>query len=497
MRKSTPTKRTHPTLYEINTWAWLEELSAAYRRTITLGTVPDKEWDALEALGFDFIWLMGVWKRSPVARQISRTNESLFPSYAQALPGWKQTDVVGSPYAVQSYRPDPRIGSWEQVDRVRKKLQARHIGLILDFVPNHTAPDHPWVTKHPDYYITGSREDYRQDSTAFFAVKGNGRPQYLARGRDPYFPPWLDTAQLNYFHQSTRDASVAELRKIAEHCDGVRCDMAMLLLNDIFANTWGRYLPQRDRPEQEFWSEAIAAVPGFVLIAEVYWDLEWRLQQLGFRFTYDKRLDDRLREGPPREVYRHLTADLSFQNRLVRFLENHDEPRSAAAFGPEHLPALACLIATLPGMRFYHHGQLDGRLRRLPVELATAAPEPSNPIVRSLYEKLLGLTRDEVFHQGQWRLLEVRSAGDLSCGSLIAYQWRLNKAWQLVVVNLSPHAAHGRVPLTSEVQPSDQYLFLDELNDQAYDRDGEELAHHGLYVRLEPYQAHLFNVSPA
>ena len=495
MRTLAPTERAHPHLYEINTWVWLEELSATQGRTITLGTVPDKEWDALRTLGFDFVWLLGVWKRSPAGRRISRTNESLFPSYAEALPGWKQTNVVGSPFAVQSYRPDPRIGTWEEIDRARRKLQARNMGLILDFVPNHTAPDHPWVTRHPDYYITIDRDEHRQNPAASFAVEHNGRPRYVAHGRDPYFPPWPDTAQLNYFHQPTRDAVVAELRKIAAHCDGIRCDMAMLLLSDVFANTWGRYLPQGDRPQHEFWSEAIAAVPGLLLIAEVYWDLEWRLQQLGFRFTYDKRLYDRLRGGLTRDIYLHLTADLAYQSRLVRFLENHDEPRSAAAFGAERLPALACLVATLPGMRFYHQGQLDGRTHRVPVELAKTAQEATDPIVRSLYHKLLRQTREAVFHKGDWRLLEVRSAGDLSCESLIAYQWRLDKTWKLVVVNLGAHTAHGRVLLAGEASAIEQYLLIDELDGQAYERDGGGLAHNGLYVRLEPYRAHLFTVS--
>ncbi len=487
-------ERPHPHLYEINAWLWLEELSARHGRTITLGSVPDKEWDVLRALGFDYVWLMGVWKRSPAARQIARTRESLFPAYAAALPGWKKTDVVGSPYAIQAYRPDPRIGTWDDLGRARRKLGSRGMGLILDFVPNHTAPDHPWVTRHPEYYIHVDREEHDRNPDASFVSERDGRTWYLARGRDPYFPPWPDTAQLNYFHPPARRAVIAELRKIAEHCDGVRCDMAMLLLNEIFASTWGPHLPA-ERPDQEFWSEAKAAVPGLLLIAEVYWDLEWRLQQLGFDFTYDKRLYDRLREGRAREVAAHLKADIEFQRRLVRFLENHDEPRSAAVFGTDRLQAVACLIATLPGMRLFHHGQLEGRLQHPPVHLGKPAKESPDFNVRGLYQKLLRQTREDVFHQGTWRLLPVGPEGDGSYEALIAYEWRLGKAWRVVAVNLSGHTAHGRLALSESVKPSGAYRLTDELNGQAYDREGEELAGKGLYVRLEPYCAHLFTVT--
>jgi glycosidase len=109
--------------------------------------------------------------------------------------------------------------------------------LILDFFPNHTAPDHPWVFEHPDYYIQGSEPDYARDPAAFIPVQKGRRTLYIARGRDPYFPPWPDTAQLNYLSRDVRSALIEELKKISGHCDGVRCDMAMLVLNDIFENT--------------------------------------------------------------------------------------------------------------------------------------------------------------------------------------------------------------------------------------------------------------------
>ena len=111
----------------------------------------------------------------------------------------------------------------------------RGLRLILDFVPNHVAPDHPWVSDHPEYFIQGSAEDARSDPASFIEFGG----KVFACGRDPYFPAWPDVLQLNAFHPGLRQAVIETISEIAEQCDGIRCDMAMLMLNDIFERTWG------------------------------------------------------------------------------------------------------------------------------------------------------------------------------------------------------------------------------------------------------------------
>jgi glycosidase len=248
-------------------------------------------------------------------------------------------DVAGSPYSIQDYSPAPYLATWDQLDEARRKLLARGMGLVLDFVPNHTGWDHPWIQSHPEYYVLGTQADFRMNPSAYYLVErpaasppespeGLGPSIFIARAKDPYFPPWQDLAQLNYFQPITREAMIGELRKIARHCDGVRCDMAMLVLNEIFGRTWGQRVSQFPVPEREFWTEAIAALPGFVWIAEVYWDLEPRLQQLGFNFTYDKGLYDRLRDDRVSKIHQRLQAGPDDQQKLVRFLENHDEERS-------------------------------------------------------------------------------------------------------------------------------------------------------------------------
>ncbi|MFZ3245945.1 MAG: alpha-amylase family glycosyl hydrolase [Candidatus Acidiferrales bacterium] len=489
--------RPHPHLYEINTWAWLEELSAKYGRRIALRDVPSSEWDEIARLGFDFVWLMGIWERSPVGRRYFQLDPSSFPGFDQALPGWKLSQVVGSPYSVRQYRPDPRIGSWADLDHAREQLRARRIGLILDFVANHTAPDHPWAAAHPEYFIRGAQADFRRAPSAFFLHETAAEPFLFAHGRDPYFPAWRDVIQLDYFEPAARAALIAELREISNHCDGVRCDMAMLVLNDIFARTWSPLLAGRKPPPREFWSEAIAALPHeFVWLAEVYWNCEAPIQALGFQFTYDKGLYDALRDGQPVEVHARLAADVASQSHAARFLENHDEARAATTFGAARLEAFATLLATLPGMRFYHHGQLDGRKIHLPMPLAVAAPEKPDASTRSFYERILQLSNDPVFHSGQWQLLDVSSAGDDSFRNLVAYQWLSANSRKIVVVNLAADASQGRVRIPDEISASQQYTFLDQLHDVPYPRAGAELIESGLYIRLDAFRAHLFAVTP-
>ena len=118
-------RRTHPHLYQINTWPWLDALSSAKGRTLRLADVPDAEWDRLAALGFDYIYLLGIWKRSIAGRHLFRTDPAAFARFDHALPGWTVESVVGSPFSIEDYGPI-RFGSWADVDAVRGKLHARH-----------------------------------------------------------------------------------------------------------------------------------------------------------------------------------------------------------------------------------------------------------------------------------------------------------------------------------------------------------------------------------
>lgn len=488
--------RPHPHLYEINTWAWLEKLSARAGRPIKLADIPDTEWDALAHLGFNAIWLMGVWRRSPESRRIALADPANIPQYDRALPGWNPEDVVGSPYAVAGYVPDPRVGNWDELDAVREKLHARGMALFLDFVGNHTAVDHPWTREHPDFYVQGTQSDFDNDPSLFCRIETAKQPLFLAHGKDPYFPPWRDTLQLNHFSLPMRTAQVATLRTIAQHCDGVRCDMAMLHLNDIFGKNWSRLLKGASPPTTEFWAGAHAAVPDLILLAEAYWGTEQRLLDLGFSFAYDKELYDAVRDIVMPDVRSRLKDDLSYQNHLTRFLENHDEGRCAAVFSTERLASAATLMGALPGMRFYHQGELDGSKIQLPITLRMAADEPPDPTTAAFFAKILRITGEDVFHTGAWNLLSVTPEGDASPDGLIVYEWRSENSWKVIAVTLAGQPSQGRVHFGNRSLPAKEYVFYDELNDVRYVRAGDEVRGPGLFVRREGFQAHIFDVSP-
>jgi alpha amylase-like protein len=487
--------RAHPNLYEINTWAWLEQLSAWAGREINLASVPDSEWDSFAQLGFDIVWLMGVWQRSPESRRMALADPRNVGAYARALPGWTPADVVGSPYAVKQYVPDPRIGTWDDLDRAREKLRERGVALFLDFVGNHTAVDHPWTHEHPEFYVQGTERIFEGSPESFFQVTTPRGIFYLTHARDPYFPPWTDTAQLNHFNPEMRAAQIADLRNIARHCDGVRCDMAMLHLRDIFARIWGPVLNDAKPPEREFWEEAHQAVPALILLAEAYWGTEERLLDLGFSYVYDKELYDAVRDADAERVRTRLSSDVKQQSRFARFLENHDEPRSVDVFGKQRLPTIALLMGTVPGMRFYYQGELQGCAPHLPITLRIPSDEPPDPVCVEIFAKVLGIANQAIFHQGDWRLLEIASVGDATFRNLIAYEWRLAEAWKVLAVNLKPEPAQAWVRFRDATLGGGNYIFYDELHDVRYPRKGDDLSEKGLFVRLDGFQAHLFDVS--
>jgi hypothetical protein len=377
----------HPVVYEINAWVWMDELSRKHGRPVTFSSVPREEWDALAFPGLDAVWFMGVWERSPAGIAVANRNEGLLENFRRALPDFQLEDNVGSPYCVRRYTVDEHLGGRYGLEDAREELAKRGLKLILDFVPNHVAPDHPWVVSHPEYFIQGSADDVQKDPASFLEVEG----KVFARGRDPYFPAWQDVLQLNAFAPGLRQAAIETVADIAGQCDGVRCDMAMLFLNGIFEGTWGGRAGWC--PETEYWIDMISAVkaahPGFLFMAEAYWDLEWELQERGFDYCYDKRLYDRLEHESAQNVRLHLRAESAYQNRLVRFIENHDEPRALSAFSPLKARAAAVTMATIPGAKLFHEGQFEGRKVRLPVFLARRPVETADRDLMAFYKRLL------------------------------------------------------------------------------------------------------------
>jgi len=485
----------YPSLFQINTRVWLTALASQLGRPATLDDVPDTALDSLARMGFDWVWLLSVWQTGKAGQQASRSNPEWRHEFEQTLPDLREEDIAGSGFAITGYSVHPSLGGDAALARLRARLRDRHLKLMLDFVPNHTALDHPWVQFAPQYFVNGTQADLDRAPQNYTEVAGASGELILAHGRDPFFPGWPDTLQLDYSNPATQDALLVELEKIAGQCDGVRCDMAMLVLPDVFERTWGR------RP-QPFWPRAISAVrdrvSDFCFMAEVYWDLEWTLQQQGFNYTYDKRLYDRLRDGHARPVREHFHAGLDFQDRLARFLENHDEPRAAATFAPRVHEAAAVITFLSPGLRFFHQGELEGRLKRISPHLVRAPIEPPNESLRQFYDRLLSALRRPVVRDGDWRLLECLPAwdGNWTCDSFVAFEWQGSGGDRLLVaVNYSDHQSQCYVKLPLAGVDGRTVRFTDVMGSAVYERADTDLAAGGLFLDMPPWGHHVFDIA--
>jgi hypothetical protein len=488
-------KSLYPLLYQVNTRVWLTDLSAKLGRRATLDDIPDSDLDHIAEKGFDWIWFLSVWQTGSAGQKISRENEGWRHEFEQTLPDLREEDIEGSGFAIKSYTVSEEMGGDSALSRLRSRVNSRGMRLMLDFVPNHTAIDNVWVDKFPGYFIRGTEELLAAQPSNYIKLKIGTKDVILAHGRDPYFPGWPDTLQLNYGNNELREAMTGELQRIAGQCDGVRCDMAMLVLPDVFERTWGI-------PCQPFWPDTIRKVKeinsGFCFMAEVYWDLEWAMLQQGFDYAYDKRLYDRLKEGCARPVVEHFYAGTDFQSRMARFLENHDEPRAATEFPAAMHEAAAVITFLSPGLRFFHHGQLQGRKKRISPHLVRAPEEKVNSSLELYYERLLEILDDPLFRNGDWKLIECTPAwpGNYTNDCFISFGWKNDEGRRvLIAVNYSAQRGQCYIKLPFHDIITHKWVLKDLLSEDSYERDGYELVSKGLYLDEPGWKCYVFEMS--
>ncbi|MFX0028556.1 MAG: alpha-amylase family glycosyl hydrolase [Candidatus Hermodarchaeota archaeon] len=482
----------NPKIYEINTWLWLKNLSDIYGYSITLDNIPEDVLNQ-EIKYFDAVWLMGVWERSPASKKIALEHPELKQEYHKALRDFKDSDVVGSPYSIYYYHVDKNIGSIDGLKSFRKRLSERNIKLVLDYVPNHVSIDSLW-TFEPNLFVSGTLDDLMNRPYEFFSLG----EKVFANGRDPNFPSWTDTVQINAFSEAARQKTINTLLGIAELCDGVRCDMAMLMTNRVFSKTWGKRAGSP--PTKDFWEQIIPAVkqkhPNFLFIAEVYWDMEWELQKQGFDFCYDKILYERLVYEDTNSIRDHLRADWAYQSKLIRFIENHDELRAIEKFGEEKSKAAALITLTLPGGRLVFEGQNHGYRIKLPIQLGRKPNEETNKEIYDFYQNLLKCIPGREFENGSWSLCENKSveSNNPSYLNIISYLWWINTTYRLIVVNYSPNFSKAHIKLTPFHFDTNKWTFTDLLRKKSYTYNGDDLYKYGLYIELDSWKGHIFNV---
>jgi len=474
-------------ILEVPARLWLREVCGA---SATLADVPERFLTDWAAQGIGAVWLMGVWQPSDESRRVALEDAGLREEYGRALPDWKEADVSGSPFAIFGYEVSADLGGREGLASFRERLARHGLRLLLDFIPNHTARDHPWVTAHPDWYVTGTEAHVVADPAGWFWVTGSNGPRAVAHGRDPNFPAWTDTAQLNYANVELQAAMCEELVRVTGICDGVRCDMAMLVLTEVFERVW-------KRRGEEFWPQAITAArrarPDFFFMAECYWGLEERLLEMGFDAVYDKALLDEVAAGrwPERQRFDFPAAT---HGTGVHFLENHDEPRAAARFDLSQHRAAAAWLLGLPSVRLLQEGQREGRKIRTPVQLTRRVKEEPDDAVRAFYDLLLKALKTSTVRYGHWQLLPTRSAwsGNESHHRILGQSYEREGRMICIFVNGSDARSQCWVHLGLSSPVGSEAVLRDLLSDKVYVRDGIALMLRGLYLDMEPREAQIF-----
>ena len=253
-------------------------------------------------------------------------------------------------------------------------------------------------------------------------------------------------------------------------------------------------------PEREFWETVISSVkekfPHFLFIAEVYWDMEWELQQQGFDFCYDKRLYEQLAHGNANSIKEHLRADWDYQRKLVRFIENHDELRAMEKIGEEKSRAAAIIALTLPGARLIHEGQMEGYKLKLPVQLSRRQIEESNEELHKFYQKLLEIVPGKKFEKAKWDLCKVESIdlNNSSNSNIISYLWWNKDLYNLIVINYGPNSAKAHIRINQIDYSSNDYTLTELLTQKKYTYKGDDLKKFGLYRDLPSWEGQIFDI---
>jgi len=485
-------------LYEINTRVWLKRFDTKSKKA-AIKDVPKEYWYDLYSKGFNLIWLMGIWQTNSTVVKEYCFEPGLISDYYKALKDWKDEDVIGSPYSIDVYDINPHIGTKEDIVALKNYLNSLGMKLILDYVPNHFSVHSKLLKTNPELFLSGNEDFLQRNPLTFFKSKYSNE-KIFAHGRDPFFPAWQDTAQVNHFDENARKIMINILKDISEICDGVRSDMAMLLLNNIFENTWSGVLSFSNykKPKQEFWDECIKEIKNkredFLFIGEAYWDLEWELQRLGFDFTYDKKLLDRFKSENVSEIKAHLMAEKEFQEKSVRFIENHDEERAVTSLGIEKSKTAAIIISTIPGMTLIHDGQIEGKRIKLPVQIGREPIEKENNNLVDFYERLLRITSSEIFKYGKWELTNPVPSwfSNSTYQNILAWKILYEERKRLIIVNFSRVVSQCRIELNLINYPS-KFKLKDILNYKTYFRKTDEVNNEGLFIELGPFKSHIFS----
>ena len=546
-----------------NVYVWLDQLSRKYRRPIgRLDAIPDEELDTLARWGFSGLWLIGLWERSPASRRIKQMCGN--------------PEAVASAYSVFEYRIADDLGGEDACRALRERAWRRGIRLASDMVPNHMSIDSKWVVEHPDWFVSLDHspfpsytfngpdlswdervgiflEDHyysRTDAAVVFkrVDRRTGSESYIYHGNDGTSMPWNDTAQLNYLLPEVREAAIQTILHVARQFPVIRFDAAMTLAKRHYQRLWfpqpgaGGAIPSRSehgvtRAEldrlmpEEFWREVVdrvaAEAPDTLLLAEAFWLMEgYFVRTLGMHRVYNSAFMNMLRDednAKYRSVMKNtLEFDPEILRRYVNFMNNPDERTAVDQFGKgDKYLGVCTMMATLPGLPMFGHGQIEGFAEKYGMEYRRAYwdEQPDEHLVARHEREIFPLLRRRHLFAGveHFLLYDVFTPEGHVNEDVFAYSNRVGDERALIVYNNRFAAARGwvRTSVAYSVKTGqgderklvqktlgeglglhcgDDYftIFRDQVAGLEYIRNSRELCEQGLLVDLNAYQRNVF-----
>ncbi len=544
-------------------YVWLDQLGKKYGRPLTtLDQIPDDELDTLARWGFNGLWLIGIWERSPASRRIKQKCGN--------------PEALASAYSLYRYEVAADLGGENALQNLKRRAEIRGIRLASDMVPNHMGIDSPWVCEHPEWFVsleqspfpayTFSGEDIssdprvaiyledhyydRSDAAVVFKwlERKSGKVHYIYHGNDGTRMPWNDTAQLNYLHSKVREAVLQTILAVARKFPIIRFDAAMTLTRRHYQRLWypqpgsGGDIPSRSgqslSQEQfdhsmpnEFWRDVVdrvaREVPDTLLLAEAFWLMEsYFVRNLGMHRVYNSAFMNFLKDEDNGKFRTSLKNVLEFNpeilKRFVNFMNNPDEETALAQFGKgDKYFGVCTLLATLPGLPMFGHGQIEGLGEKYGMEYRKAYRDerPDRDLVRRHEQQIFPLLQKRQLFSGMsnFLLYDFFTAAGVVDENVIAFSNRHGDERCLVIYhNCFGHtlgsirtsaafvAAGGSGPSPVLVQktiaqgldlpelPNQFVVFRDMVSQLKYIRNCRQLHSQGLAVELSSYQTHVF-----
>lgn len=545
-----------------STLVWLDQLSKAYgRRISTLDAIPDEELDILAKRGFNALWLIGLWERSEASRRIKE------------LCG--NPEAAASAYSLFDYEIAGELGGWAALQNLKERAAWRGIRLAADMVPNHTGIDSAWVRERPELFVqrdsppfpsysyTGENlsrdpsvgiwlEDHyydRRDAAVTFKRTDfrTGRDSYIYHGNDGTSMPWNDTAQIDFLKPEARAAVRERIMHVAQNFPIIRFDAAMIMAKRHFRRLWypepghggdiasrGEYaLSNEDftaRMPEEFWREVVdecaEKTPDTLLLAEAFWMMEgYFVRTLGMHRVYNSAFMNMLKNKENKK-YRDTIKntqefDKDILKRFVNFMNNPDEETAVAQFGKDdHYFGVCTLMATLPGLPMFGHGQVEGLTEKYGMEYRRAYRDerPDEGLIGRHEREVFPLLKKRYLFSGvdEFLLYDFVDASGAVNEDVYAYSNGAGSERALVIFNNAWQRAEGSIrrscpyahklpgggketrtrSLTEGLSLSglpDRYLVMREQRSGLWFlRRSSELADRGLLVIIDGFKCQVF-----